>query len=241
MIDAGHGGKDAGAVSPTGAREKDVALAIAKHLQTLFHREAGIRAVLTRDGDYYIGLRERLRIARKHKADIFVSIHADAYKTPQASGASVFALSPSGASSEAARWLAEKENLSELGSVNMDDKGIALRSVLLDLAQTGTISLSVQMGSQVLSELNKMARLHHPSVEQARFMVLKSPNIPSILVETGFISNNKEAQQLTHPAYQQRLARAVHAGVRRYFMQYPPAGTILAAKRNSMTLALEER
>jgi N-acetylmuramoyl-L-alanine amidase len=232
VIDPGHGGKDPGAVNPNGAREKDVTLAIAKRLQQLLHQEPGIRAILTRPNDTFIGLRARLNVARQHKADVFVAIHADAFKTPQAYGASVFALSPSGASSEAARWLAEKENTSELGDVKLEDKGAALRSVLLDLSQTATISLSVQLGSHVLSQLGTMTHVRHHSVEQARFMVLKSPDIPSILVETGFISNAEEARRLADPVHQTRIATALKIGLRRHFIQYPPPGTLLAVQHN---------
>ncbi|MFU8797767.1 MAG: N-acetylmuramoyl-L-alanine amidase family protein, partial [Gammaproteobacteria bacterium] len=232
VIDPGHGGKDPGAVGPNGTREKDVTLAIARQLQYLLNQEPGIRAILTRSNDSFVRLRERLHVARKYKADVFVSIHADAFKIAQASGASVFALSPSGASSEAARWLAEKENVSELGGINLHDKGAALRSVLLDLSQTATISLSVQLGSHVLTQLGKVTHVRHPTVEQARFLVLKSPDIPSILVETGFISNTQEAKQLADPVHQNRVALALKTGLHKHFVQYPPPGTLVALARN---------
>jgi N-acetylmuramoyl-L-alanine amidase len=231
VIDPGHGGKDSGANGLNGTHEKDVVLAISRALQNLLQKEPGMRAVLTRRGDYYIGLRERLNIARKDKADMFIAIHADAFKNPYSSGSSVFALSARGASSEAARWLAEKENYSELGGVNLDDKTDVLRSVLLDLSQTGTISLSLQLGGNLLQELGKISHLHHATVEQARFVVLKSPDIPSVLVETGFISNEDEEDRLGDPIYQQQVAQALLKGIRRYFAQYPPPGTLLAAKR----------
>ena len=171
-----------------------------------------MRAVLTRNGDYYIGLRERMYIARKDNADIFVAIHADAFNNPDSNGASVFALSARGATSEAARWLAEKENYSELGGVNLrglDDANGVIRTVLIDLSQTATIGASLQMGSRVLRQLDTITRLHNAKVEQARFMVLKSPDIPSILIETGFISNPREERNLTNPAYQTRLTQAI--------------------------------
>lgn len=231
VIDPGHGGKDPGAIGKAGTREKDVVLAISRKLQVAIEKQSGMRAVLTRRGDYFIGLRQRLRLARKDRADMFIAIHADAYRNPQSSGASVFALSASGASSEAARWLAAKENYSELGGIALEDKGDVLRSVLLDLSQTATISLSLQLGSSLLQELGKIARLHHAGVEQARFVVLKSPDIPSVLVETGFLSNTKEERLLRDPAYQQRLANALSAGIRRYFMQNAPPGTVFAMER----------
>ena len=191
-----------------------------------------MRAVLTRNGDYYIGLRERMSIARRHNADIFVAIHADAFNNPNSNGASVFALSPRGATSEAARWLAEKENHSELGGVNLsglDDQNGVIRTVLLDLSQTATIGSSVQMGSRVLRGLDTVTTLHNNKVEQARFVVLKSPDIPSILIETGFISNPREERNLNSPFYQARLTQAIFKGLKGYFWDYPPHGTRVEA------------
>lgn len=228
VLDPGHGGKDPGAIGMHRSAEKHVVLAIALKLKQLIDKQPGMRAVLTRNGDYYIGLRERMTIARRHNADIFVAIHADAFKNPLSNGASVFALSPRGATSEAARWLAEKENHSELGGVNLsglDDQNGVIRTVLLDLSQTATISASLQMGSRVLRNLNTITTLHNSRVEQARFVVLKSPDIPSILIETGFISNAREEQNLNNPAYQTRLTQAIFNGIKGYFWDYPPHGS----------------
>jgi N-acetylmuramoyl-L-alanine amidase len=230
VLDPGHGGKDPGATGPKRSSEKQVVLAIAVKLKQLIDRQPGMRAVLTRQGDYYVGLRERLNIARRHNADIFVSIHADAFINKHSNGASVFALSPTGATSEAARWLAEKENYSELGGVNLsglDDQNGIIRSVLLDLSQTATINASVNMGNHVLRHIDKITTLHHSAVEQARFVVLKSPDIPSVLVETGFITNPQEEKNLTSPYYQTKLTQAIFDGIKRYFSDYPPRGTRL--------------
>lgn len=232
VLDAGHGGKDPGAKGPRHSQEKNVVLAITLKLKQLIDRQPGMRAVLTRSGDYYVGLRERLAIARKYNGDIFVSIHADAFNNPHSNGASVFALSQSGATSEAARWIAEKENYSELGGVNLgelDDTNGVVRSVLIDLSQTATINAGLQMGGRVLGQLNSFTNLHNNKVEQARFMVLKSPDIPSILVETGFISNPREERNLTSPAYQARLSQAIFQGVKAYFWDNPPHGTRIEA------------
>ncbi len=232
VLDAGHGGKDPGAHGPRNSKEKDVVLSITLRLKRLIDSQPGMRAVLTRTGDYYVGLRQRLDIARKYNGDIFVSIHADAFNNPHSNGASVFALSQGGATSEAARWLAEKENYSELGGVNLDDlddrNGI-VRSVLIDLSQTATINAGLQMGGRVLGQLGSFTTLHNMKVEQARFMVLKSPDIPSILVETGFISNPREERNLTSPAYQDRLSRAVFQGIKGYFWDNPPHGSRIEA------------
>jgi len=232
VLDAGHGGKDPGARGPRHSREKDVVLAITLKLKQLIDREPGMRAVLTRQGDYYVGLRQRLDKTRKYNGDVFVSIHADAFNNPHSNGASVFALSQMGATSEAARWIAEKENYSELGGVNLgdlDDRNGVVRSVLIDLSQTATINAGLQMGSGVLSQLGRFTSLHNNKVEQARFVVLKSPDIPSILVETGFISNPREERNLTSPAYQTRLSQAIFAGIKRYFWENPPHGTRIEA------------
>ncbi|MFY7698578.1 MAG: N-acetylmuramoyl-L-alanine amidase [Legionella sp.] len=224
VLDPGHGGKDPGAIGANRNVEKNITLAIALKLKQLIERQPGMRAVLTRKGDYYVGLRERLRIARKHSADIFISIHADAFINEHSSGASVFALSPRGATSEAAHWLAEKENNSELGGVNLaglDDQNGVIRTVLLDLSQTATINASLQMGSRVLEYLDNMTKLHNAKVEQARFVVLKSPDIPSILIETGFISNPHEEKNLIDPSYQMKMAQAIVKGLQRYFGDHP--------------------
>ncbi|KTD25539.1 N-acetylmuramoyl-L-alanine amidase [Legionella maceachernii] len=237
-LDPGHGGKDPGASGPRNTSEKDVTLAIALKLKQIIDRQPGMRAVLTRKGDYYIGLRERLNIARKYNADVFISIHADAFINQHSHGASVFALSQSGATSEAARWLAEKENYSELGGVNLadlDDQSGLVRTVLIDLSQTATIGSSLHMGERVLRNLDTITTLHNNKVEQARFMVLKSPDIPSILIETGFISNPREERNLTSTAYQTQLTQAIFQGLKRYFWDYPPHGTrieVLAGNGN---------
>ena len=232
VIDPGHGGHDPGAMGPYRSQEKQVTLAIARQLKQVIDRQPGMHAVLTRTGDYYVGLRDRLTIARRYNGDIFVSIHADAFNNPASSGASVFALSQRGATSEAARWLAEKENYSELGGVNLkalDDNSGLVRTVLIDLSQTATISASLKMGDRVLKNLHTMTRLHDQRVDQARFMVLKSPDIPSILVETGFISNPREARDLTSPRYQAKLSQAIFQGIKSYFWDYPPQGSRIEA------------
>lgn len=232
ILDPGHGGKDPGASGPRRSLEKNVTLAIAQKLKQIIDRQPGMQAVLTRTGDYYIELRQRLKIARKYNGDVFVSIHADAFINQNSSGASVFALSQSGATSEAARWLAEKENYSELGGVNLsqlDDQSGLVRTVLIDLSQTATIGASLHMGERVLSHLNRITALHNQKVEQARFMVLKSPDIPSILIETGFISNPREERNLTNAAYQVHLTKAIFEGLKNYFWEYPPHGTQIEA------------
>lgn len=232
VLDAGHGGKDPGARGPKRSREKDVVLAITLKLKQLIDRQPGMRAVLTRSGDYYVGLRKRLDMARKYNGDVFVSIHADAFNNPHSNGASVFALSQRGATSEAARWIAEKENYSELGGVNLgdlDDTNGVVRSVLIDLSQTATINSGLQMGGRVLRQLDNFTKLHNNKVEQARFVVLKSPDIPSILVETGFISNPREERNLTSSAYQTQLSQAIFQGIKGYFWENPPHGTRIEA------------
>lgn len=233
VIDPGHGGKDPGAMGARGTREKNVVLEISRELQQIINKQPHMRAYLTRNGDRYVSLRSRLNIARKKDADIFVAIHADAFHKAHSRGASVFALSQRGASSEAARWLAERENHSELGDASLLDKGYILRSVLIDLSQTATISASLQLGSQVLSQLGDIAQLHNRKVEQAGFVVLKSPDIPSILIETGFISNRREEQLLRSRGYQQHLAKAIMRGIRAYFWQHPPAGTWVSAAQKA--------
>lgn len=229
VIDPGHGGKDPGTTGPGGTHEKNVVLAIARNLQRMLNAEPGFHAVLTRDSDYYIPLRGRLDIARHDKADMFISIHADAFKDGDAMGASVYALSERGATSEAARWLAEKENTSELmGGVNLPGQDNILRSVLIDLSQTHTISVSLQIGNAVLRQLSYITQLHHNRVEQAAFVVLKSPDIPSLLIETGFLSSPRQERQLRNPRYQEQLANSILQGIKSYFVRNPPQGTLLS-------------
>lgn len=230
VIDPGHGGKDPGAFGYHRTPEKAVVLAIAKKLKKKIDSQPNMHAVLTRDGDYFIDLRRRLDISRRYHPDLFVAIHADAFTNSQSHGASVFALSQTGATSEAARWLAEKENYSELAGVNLkglDDTNGMVRSVLIDLSQTATISASLKMGKNVLQNLGAMTSLHNQKVEQARFVVLKSPDIPSILVETGFISNPIEEQRLASSQYQEQLSQAIYKGIYQYFKEYPPRGVEL--------------
>jgi N-acetylmuramoyl-L-alanine amidase len=222
-IDAGHGGEDPGALGARGSHEKDVTLAIAKRLKAVVDEEPNMRGVLIRDGDYFIPLNGRVVKARKVNADLFVSIHADAFIRPDARGSSVFALSERGATSAAARWLAKKENEADLiGGVNLDVKDPYLARTLLDLSQTATINDSLKLGKAVLNELGGINSLHKSAVEQAGFAVLKSPDIPSILVETAFISNPEEESRLTDDAYQEKMARAIFSGIKRYFAKNPP-------------------
>ncbi|WP_248768066.1 N-acetylmuramoyl-L-alanine amidase [Pseudomonas sp. MWU12-2345] len=241
VIDAGHGGEDPGASGSRGQHEKDVVLAIARELQRQVGGMKGYRAELTRTGDYFIPLRGRTEIARKKGADLFVSIHADAAPSAAAFGASVFALSDRGATSETARWLADSENRSDLiggaGNVSLDDKDKMLAGVLLDLSMTASLTSSLNVGQKVLSNIGRVTPLHKQRVEQAGFMVLKSPDIPSILVETGFISNSNEASKLASSNHQQALARSISAGIRQFFQQNPPPGTYIAWLRDSGKIA----
>ena len=228
-IDAGHGGEDPGALGPKRLREKDVVLGIAKELHKLFDRDSGFRPTLIRSGDYYISLRGRRELARKRQADLFVSVHADAFKRKEAHGASVYALSTRGATSTAASYLAQRENAADLvGGVSLADKDDLLAGVLADLSMTSTLDTSLKMGDRVLRKMDTIAHLHKKRVEQAGFAVLKSPDIPSILVETGFISNPAEASRLATRSYQQKMARMIHAGLKDYFLDHPPSGTLLA-------------
>ncbi|MFV3092584.1 N-acetylmuramoyl-L-alanine amidase [Pseudomonas sp. GW6] len=236
-IDAGHGGEDPGALSPVkGQYEKNVTLAISRELQRQINAEKGFRAELVRTGDYFIPLRKRTEIARKKGADLFVSIHADAAPRASAFGASVYALSERGATSETARWLADAENQSDLiggaGNVSLDDKDKMLAGVLLDLSMTASLSSSLNVGQKVLSNMGGITPLHKRRVEQAGFMVLKSPDIPSILVETGFISNPNEARKLHTASHQQALARSITSGVKQFFHENPPPGTYVAWLRD---------
>ncbi|MFJ7143516.1 MAG: N-acetylmuramoyl-L-alanine amidase [Pseudomonas protegens] len=241
VIDAGHGGEDPGASGSRGQHEKDVVLAIARELQRQINGLKGFRAELTRTGDYFIPLRGRTEIARKKGADLFVSIHADAAPSTAAFGASVFALSERGATSETARWLADSENRSDLiggaGNVSLDDKDRMLAGVLLDLSMTASLTSSLNVGQKVLNNIGRVTPLHKQRVEQAGFMVLKSPDIPSILVETGFISNSNEASKLATASHQQALARSISSGVRQFFQQNPPPGTYIAWLRDSGKIA----
>jgi N-acetylmuramoyl-L-alanine amidase len=223
VIDPGHGGEDPGAIGRHGSREKDVTLIIARRLKALIDAEPNMRALLTRDGDFYLPLHGRVEKARKVRADLFVSIHADAFVRPHARGSSVFALSERRATSEAAQWLAKKENEADLiGGVNLDVKDRYLAQTLLDLSQTATIDHSLRLGSSVLRRLESVNTLHKPRVEQASFAVLKAPDVPSILVETAFISNPQEERRLNDEAYQDKLAKALLEGIRDYIAKHPP-------------------
>lgn len=236
-IDAGHGGEDPGAIGPGGLREKAIVLAIARELQRQINAEKGFRAELVRTGDYFIPLRRRTEIARQKGADLFVSVHADAAPRSSAYGASVYALSDRGATSETARWLADAENRSDLiggtGNLSLGDKDEVLAGVLLDLSMTASLSSSLDVGQKVLNQMGKVTKLHKSRVEQAAFMVLKSPDIPSILVETGFISNPAESRKLNTKSHQLTIARSISAGVKQFFQLNPPPGTWLAAQRDA--------
>lgn len=237
-VDAGHGGEDPGAIGPSGTREKDVVLDIARRLAADINGTAGFKAVLTRDGDYYIGLRQRTQLAREQKADFFVSVHADAFNSPRPEGSSVYALSQRGATSETAQWLADSENRADLiggvdGSLSLRDKDQVLRGVLLDLTMTATLNDSLSIGGQVLEQLGRINRLHKSRVEQAGFMVLKSPDIPSLLIEVGFISNPSEERRLRDPVHQQGLAAAIFSGLRDHFERNPPPASLLAWQRDN--------
>ncbi|MFG6666801.1 N-acetylmuramoyl-L-alanine amidase [Halomonas sp. HNIBRBA4712] len=237
-VDPGHGGEDPGAIGPGGTREKDIVLEIARRLAADINAASGFKAVLTRDSDYYIGLRQRTQLAREQKADFFVSIHADAFSSPRPQGSSVFALSQRGATSETAQWLADSENRSDLiggvdGALSLRDKDQVLRGVLLDLTMTATLNDSLAIGGEVLDQLGRINRLHKSRVEQAGFMVLKSPDIPSLLIETGFVSNPDEERRLRDPSYQQTLARAIFSGLRAHFERNPPPASLLAWQRDN--------
>jgi N-acetylmuramoyl-L-alanine amidase len=231
-IDAGHGGTDPGAMGRLGTREKDVTLAIARRLKSRIDKEPGMRAILTRDSDLFLAHRVRIRRARDQKADMFISIHADAFTDRSVAGSSVYVLSPRGASDEAARWLAERENAADLlGGVSLEDKSDVLASVLLDLSQGAAMSASADAADHVLHELYRVGNVKRRTVQYAGFLVLKSPDIPSMLVETAFISNPAEEVRLKDSSHQERLAEAVFAGVRTYFYTSPPPGTRIAQLR----------
>ena len=228
-IDAGHGGDDPGAIGKNGTEEKNVTLAIARALERQVDSEPGMKAVLTRDGDYFVPLRDRMRRARARQADLFVSIHADSVRNRDVDGSSVYILSQHGATTEAARWLAERENAADLiGGVSLENKGDMLASVLLDLSQTASLTASHTAAEHVLRQLNSIGEVRRPLVQQAGFMVLKSPDIPSMLIETAYISNPAEERRLRSPAHQARLAAAIHQGLHDYFYADPPAGTRIA-------------
>ncbi|MEO8311086.1 MAG: N-acetylmuramoyl-L-alanine amidase [Caldimonas sp.] len=222
-IDAGHGGEDPGASGPTGLHEKDVVLAIALLLRDRINANANMRAMLTRDADFFVPLHERVKKARRVQADLFVSIHADAFMNPDARGASVFALSQGGASSSAARWMANRENASDLvGGANIHAKDESVLRALIDMSTTAQIKDSMKLGGEVLGQIAKVGKLHKGSVEQASFAVLKAPDIPSILVESAFISNPGEEAKLRDPQYRAQLVEALATGIQRYFARNPP-------------------
>lgn len=216
-IDAGHGGEDPGAIGRQGTREKDVVLAIAKYLKTMIDQEPGMKGILIRSGDYYVGLKDRMNRARKHKADLFVSVHADAFHDKRAEGASVFTLSEHGASSTAAKWIADRENRSDLiGGVKLSNKNKVLASVLLDLTQSASKEEGLKAAKHILGSLGKVGSLHRGQVEQAGFAVLKAPDVPSMLVETGFISHPATERKLKTAAHQKKIAAAIMGGIRQY-------------------------
>jgi len=231
-IDAGHGGKDPGAHGPSGVREKNVTLAVARELARQVNADPGMRAVLIRDGDVFVPLKQRYMKARAAQADLFISIHADASPNDSATGASVFVLSTRGASSQAARWLADQENAADLvGGVTLDQKDPNLAAVLLDLSQSATMRASDDLANSVLGSLKNVGKAHKPAIERANFVVLRSPDVPSMLVETGFITNSGEEKRLNDPGYRSRLAAAITGGVRKYFAEQAPPGTWYAARR----------
>ncbi|BCO33205.1 N-acetylmuramoyl-L-alanine amidase [Thiohalobacter sp. COW1] len=228
-VDPGHGGKDPGARGSHGTNEKQVVLEIARRLARHIDQEPGMRAIMTRDGDRFLSLRQRMDIARDHDADLFVSIHADAFRDRRVQGSSVYVLSRRGASSEMARILAQSENAADLaGGVSLNDKDELLRSVILDLSQSASIEASLEVADNVLQGLKQVGKVHKDHVQQAGFVVLKSPDIPSILVETAFISNPSEERKLKQASHQDKLARAMLAGIRNYFYSNPPPGTYVA-------------
>ncbi|MBT6276827.1 MAG: LysM peptidoglycan-binding domain-containing protein, partial [Chromatiales bacterium] len=230
-VDAGHGGTDPGAIGARGTREKDVTLSIAKRLANAINGFPGFKGVLVRKRDEFLRLRSRIDRARKAGADLLVSVHADAFRDRRVRGASVWVLSTKGASSEAARWLAARENAADLvGGVSLDDKDDLLKQVILDLSQTATLNNSAAVASVALGELRKVGHVHKPSVQRAGFVVLKAPDIPSILVEAAFISNPSEERRLKDAAHQERLANALARGIKQYFERKPPPGTLLAAR-----------
>jgi N-acetylmuramoyl-L-alanine amidase len=235
-IDAGHGGEDPGARGKKGTWEKDVTLQVARKLAKLIDQQPGMKAVLVRSGDYYLRLRTRIEKARQERADIFLSIHADAFRDPKVRGSSVYILSDRGATSEAARWLASKENSADelMGGVSLDDKDDMLKSVLLDLSQTATIEASAHLAQSTLKHLKRVGKVHRRHVERAGFAVLKSPDIPSILVELAFISNPTEEKNLTSRAHQDKMAKAILSGLKDYLRRRPPDNTLFAARTHTI-------
>ena len=222
-IDPGHGGEDPGAIGPSGLREKDVVLAVALQLRERLNAQPGMRAMLTRDADFFVPLHDRVRKARRVQADLFVSIHADAFFKPQARGASVFALSQGAATSAAARWMAQRENQADaVGGINVKVKDSSVMRTLFDMSTTAQIKDSLRLGGEVLGQIGRVGRLHKDRVEQAGFAVLKAPDIPSILVETAFISNPDEEAKLRDPRYRAQLVEALYTGIKRYFAKNPP-------------------
>ena len=232
-VDAGHGGEDPGSIGATGSREKVITLEVARELKRLIDKEPGMSANLTRDSDFFIPLEQRYQKARDAKADLFVSVHADAFTKSEARGSSVWVLSPRGATSEAARWLADSENRADLvGGVSLDTRDDTLAAVLLDLSQGATMQASNAVASQVHAAMRRVGPTHKNHVERANFIVLRSPDVPSILVETAFISNPAEERRLNNPAERTKLAEAILDGIRNYFRSTPPPGTWFALESN---------
>jgi N-acetylmuramoyl-L-alanine amidase len=222
-IDPGHGGEDPGAIGKKGSREKDIVLSISRKLKAKIEQEPDMRSYLTRDGDYFVPLHTRVNKARRVKADLFVSVHADAFVRPNAKGASVFALSQQGASSTAARWLANKENSADMiGGLNIKTQDHQVAQLLLDMSTSAQIKDSLKLGDAVLKQIGSFAKLHKPHVEQAGFAVLKAPDVPSILIETAFISNPEEEARLNDQDYQEQIAASILQGIKNYFAKNPP-------------------
>ena len=229
VIDPGHGGRDPGAIGRNKTKEKDVALSVGRHLFSRINRERGMRAILVRNSDKYVNHRDRMEVARQNNADLFISIHADAVNDRRAKGASVYAVSLKGASDEAAKRLEQRENASDLvGGISLSDKDDDLASVLMDLSKNGVMSVSLDIGQRVLNQLSKVGTIHRSKTQQAGFLVLKSPDIPSILVEMAYISNPNEEKKLNSKNYQLKLTEAMHSGIKDYFYQNPPKGTLIA-------------
>ena len=234
-IDAGHGGDDPGAKGPSGVYEKNVVLKIAKNLAEVINKERGMRAVLIRKSDYYIKLRNRIEKAREYKADLFISIHADAFRDPKVRGSSVYVLSKKGASSEAAKWLAEKENSSDLiGGVSLENKDDLVASVLLDLSQTASLEASIDIADRILKGLRKVGKVHKRNVQSAPFAVLKSPDIPSILIEMAFISNPIEEKKLTNSKHRKKMSNAILIGLKGYFRDFAPEDSLLSSRKHTI-------
>ena len=235
-VSAGHGGEDPGAIGVNRLREKNVVLAIAREVESMINNTPGYRAVMIRDGDYYVGLREHMEIAHRHNADLFLEIHADAHTNKDASGATIYALSQNGATSEQARLLAEKENASDLiggiGTVSLNDKDEVLRSVLLDLSMNASIATSLEIGSELIHSLDDVIRMRRDTVEQAAFLVLKSADIPSLLVESGYITNERDAKNLDSPQWRRQFAGALADGITQWFYERPPQGTWVAWQKD---------